>query len=186
MAREPYKKPIQVDNNTTKFIMACNELPALKDFSGGIERRFLIVSFDATFKGENMDTDLEEKLVAELPGIFNRVVEGYERLITQGRFTKLASSDEQVREYMNSHNSSYKFWEEAVETCKDNWISSLDLYRAYVDWCKPLSIKPVTETKFGMEIRKITGKTTTVKRIGSKIVKVREDIRIINDMQGDI
>jgi P4 family phage/plasmid primase-like protien len=185
MAREPYKKPIQVDRNTTKFIMACNELPALSDFSGGIERRFLIVSFDASFRGQKMDTNLDEKLYGELPGIFNRVIEGYERLITQNGFTRLDSSDELVREYMNSHNSAYKFWEESIENVKGKWVASNDLYRAYVEWCKPMSIRPVSSTKFGIELNKVTGKTSVVKRVNDRAIKIREDIRVISNAQGD-
>lgn len=180
MAREPYKKPIQVDNNTTKFIMACNELPALTDFSGGIERRFLIVSFDAVFKGKDQDPYLEEKLLEELPGIFNRIVEGYKRLIDQKGFTRLDSSDEQVREYMNSHNSAYQFYDESVEPSPGNCIPANDLFRAYVDWCKPMGIRPVTSNKFGAEIRKVTGKPSIQRKINNKNTKVREDVRIIS------
>lgn len=187
MAREPYKKPIQVDNNTTKFIMACNELPALNDFSGGIERRFLIVSFDATFMGRDADPFLDEKLESELPGIFNRVIEGYKRLIEQNGFTKLDSSDEHVREYMNSHNSAYKFYEECVGVAKGRTISANDIFRAYVEWCKPMSIKPVTENKFGRELNKFTGAKAYDKKIDGKVMKIRDDIRLltISNVQGD-
>lgn len=185
MAREPYKKPIQVENNTTKFIMACNELPALTDFSGGIERRFLIVSFDATFKGKDQDPYLEDKLTEELPGIFNRVVEGYKRLTDQKGFTKLDSSDEHVREYMNSHNSCHQFYDECVINAPGKTIACNDLFRAYVEWCKPMGIRPVSATKFGTEIRKETGKPSVVRLIDGRATKVREDVRIISRNEGE-
>jgi P4 family phage/plasmid primase-like protien len=184
MAREPYKKPIQVDNNTTKFIMACNELPALTDFSGGIERRFLIVSFDAVFKGAAVDPYLEEKLLEELPGIFNRVVEGYKRLIDQKGFTRLDSSDEHVKNYMNSHNSSYQFYDESVINAPGKWIECNDLFRAYVEWCKPMGIHPVTSNKFGVEIRKATKEHSISRLIDGKNKKVRENIKIISRNEG--
>ncbi len=181
MAREPYKKPIQVDNNTTKFIMACNELPSLNDFSGGIERRFLIVSFDAVFKGKDSDPYLEEKLLEELPGIFNRVVEGYKRLTDQKGFTKLDSSEEAVREYMNSHNSAFNFYEECVTQAPGRWVTGNDLFRAYVEWCKKMGIKSEGPARFGREMSKICSGPATSRWIDNKNQKIREDIRLIDN-----
>lgn len=185
MAREPYKKPIQIENNTTKFIMACNELPALNDFSGGIERRFLIVSFDNIFKGKDADPRLEEKLMGELSGIFNRVVEGYKRLIDQNGFTRLDSSDELVKEYLNSHNTCFNFYEECLVSVKGKSVTSNDLFRAYVEWCKGMGTRAVSDIKFAREITKITGIKPVQKKIDGKNIRIREDIRLINRSEGD-
>ncbi len=48
-----------------------------------------MIEFNRTFKGKECDPYLEDKLLKELPGIWNWAYEGYQRLLSNNfRFTK--------------------------------------------------------------------------------------------------
>jgi P4 family phage/plasmid primase-like protien len=186
MAREIYKKPVNVVSNRTKLIMACNELPDMTDFSDGFMRRLIIVPFDAKFSIENGNVDpyIEDKLFAELPGIFNRVIEAYHRLLDQKGFTASEIVKSTIKEYRDTQNTVYNWFNEEVEVHPDASIPTSNLYRGYVEWCKPMAIRPVTSTKFGSEIKRITGSKSVVKRIGTTTYRVLEGVRLITK-EGD-
>jgi P4 family phage/plasmid primase-like protien len=180
MAREIYKKPVNVVANRTKLIMACNELPEMTDFSEGFMRRLLIVPFDAKFSKElgNVDPQIEEKLFAELPGILNRIIEAYHRLLTQNGFSQSDIVTDTISEYKNVQNTVFNWFNEAVEVAENAFTGSSNLYRAYVEWCKPMAIRPVTSTKFGSEVKRITGKTSYAKRIDGRLCRGYEGIKV--------
>jgi len=62
-------------------------------------RRILVIEFPRTFSEEEMDRDLEGKLIGELSGIFNWALEGYKRLkkrdfkLTESRSMKRMKQD---------------------------------------------------------------------------------------------
>lgn len=193
MAREIYKKPVNVVSNRTKLIMACNELPDMTDFSEGFVRRLLIAPFDAKFSsrednqpGAIADTGLEEKLTSELSGIFNRIIEAYHRLQDQKGFTSSKIVKDAVKVYMDTQNTVFNWFHESVEFSweKVEWCESAsNMYRMYVDWCRPMAIKPVTTTKFGMEIGRLTARSsknakTEVKKIDGKSVRVWTNVKL--------
>lgn len=98
--RQIYKKPY-VMRNRAKLIFACNELPGSNDTSLGYFRRFLIVPFRATFSDArgNKDPFIEEKLVQELPGIFNRVMKAYQVLVKNRKFSESEITKNALAEY---------------------------------------------------------------------------------------
>lgn len=182
MAREIYKKPVNVVSNRTKLIMACNELPDMTDFSEGFLRRLMIVPFDATFSKDhgNVDPQIEEKLFGELSGIFNRVVEAYQRLTDKKGFTGSEIVVSTIKEYKDSQNTVGNFFSEnVIENRDERWFtSSSALYRAYVEWCKPMALRPVTTTKFGSELGRITKRKSLLKKIDGAPIRGFDFIKL--------
>lgn len=200
MAREIYKKPTNVVSNRTKLIMACNELPDMTDFSDGFIRRLIICPFDAKFtnsednKGEAIaDTRLEDKLSTELSGIFNRIIEAYHRLQAQNGFTSSKLVKQTIQTYMDSQNTVFNWFNEEVEYDYQNesWVvPASHMYRIYVDWCKPMSIKPVTTTKFGLEVGRLTAKSNKnarsfIKKIEGKPIRVWGGVKLLTNQNKD-
>lgn len=73
-------KDTYVFENNAKIVVLCNRLPKTKDYTEGFFRRLLIVPFDFKVSDENKDTMLDEKLEAELSGIFNLLKDSYFKL----------------------------------------------------------------------------------------------------------
>jgi putative DNA primase/helicase len=183
--------------------MACNELPDLNDFSGGLERRLIIVPFEASFHGSAMDPDLDAVLESELPGILNRVIESYQRLIAQNGFTKSQIVLDTVNQYKTLQNSVASWFTENVEIDSDlaepdvaytdnrkvsprGWYeTSTKIYQAYAEFCGNLRAKPVSPTKFGIEIRRLTGISSSVKKIEGRVIRVYEGIKFFDSAAAD-
>lgn len=184
-AREIYKKPVTVTSNRTKLIMACNELPDLNDFSDGLARRLIIVPFEASFKGSAADPKLEETLETELPGILNRVIEAYQRLILQNGFTESQIVKEAVEQYRTMQNSVATWLTENVQLAPGKYETSSKIYQIYAEFCKTLSARPVTQTKFGIEVRRLMGVTSNVKKIDGRVIRVYDGIKFYDSAGSD-
>ncbi len=101
-ARKLYHDGTMIENST-KFIFAGNEIPSTNDVSEGLFRRLVIVPFSAKFSQGPGDVDakaaditLLARIKAELPGVFNRVMEHYRNLKARGH---LITSDKAVIEH---------------------------------------------------------------------------------------
>lgn len=154
LAREPYGRPIQVESNRTKLIMACNELPEMSDFSGGFARRLLIVPFDATFTKKTADVKIEDKLTQELPGIFNKIIKSYQTLVANGRFTESEVVEKAVDEYRTSQNSLVSFIDsEMIFTDKDeDEVSCKEFFVEYIRYCRDVGIYAVSPNRAGRDL----------------------------------
>jgi len=80
-----------------RLFIISNELPALIDPSGALASRFIILPLTRSFYGEE-DTELTDKLIAELPGILNWALDGLDRLRARGRFIQPESGKERIQE----------------------------------------------------------------------------------------
>lgn len=127
---QPYSMRVR-----TKFMFACNELPRSKDTTTALYRRLLIVPFEAKFDRDSRDTGIRGKLDAELPGIFNLVLEGYKRLHAQRGFTHSEVMEAQVRDYQEDIDTVLSWKSEFVTVHakdSDKFVPTKKLYDAYV------------------------------------------------------
>lgn len=134
-----YVEPYEFQN-TAKIVMLCNELPRSLDATHGFFRKLLIVPFDALFSKKlgNRDNDLTNKLLAELPGIFNWAMEGYKRLIEQDGFTESVSGEEKLQEYKQEVSPFIAWFNENCEVSNDDKVeyNRQELYNHFTQWCQ--------------------------------------------------
>ena len=116
----------------TRLMVVTNKLPEFGDAT--LPTRFIVLRFTRSFFG-NEDTDLTDKLVAELPGILNWAIEGRRRLHERGRFEQPASGAEHVRQLGRLGGPVGRFVEECCRVGSQERVSVDDLYRAFRKWC---------------------------------------------------
>lgn len=87
----------------TRITIMSNEILRLGDASGALVGRMLALNFSQTFYGRE-DTQLEEKLRKELPGILNWALVGKRRLAERGRFVQPATGSELLQESHDINN----------------------------------------------------------------------------------
>lgn len=97
----------------TRFLIISNELPAFGDASGAIASRFILTTLTESFLGHE-DIGLEDKLIAELPGILNWALGGLERISRQ-RFTVPKSSAKAVAALQDLVSPMSKFVRECCD-----------------------------------------------------------------------
>lgn len=156
----------------TKLISACNEYFKSRDTTTGFLRRVCFVSFRAKYakspdpaKGENlMDETLEDRLLLELPGIFNWAYQGYKILRDQKDFTRTADAEELMHGFLTLTNPVVAFIE---ESCPRGRVSRKDLYIEYKRWANDAGHAPMSRTKF----------TQQFKQAGTQILNGLEEYR---------
>lgn len=137
-----------------RFVIFSNELPAFKDASGVIAKRFFILEMENSFLGKE-DRDLPKKLRAELPGILNWALRGLDRLLKRGRF-KMPGSSEAIVQYLEALASPVAaFVSEWGETGPQFEVDGNYLYEAYMKWCEEAGLKPLHKIVFGRDLRSI-------------------------------
>lgn len=132
-----FMKPFNY-RNKAKFIFACNKLPYTNDQSYGLFRRLLIVPFNATFNHDmgNVDVDLDEKLAAELPGIFNILMEHYEVLRRRKKFAEGPATRKALSEYMDQNDFYKPFFEEKLHVTgqQTDYVSADEMFQAFIQF----------------------------------------------------
>ena len=108
-ARLPYGQPFDM-TDYAKLMFNCNELPKNTEQTNAYYRRFLIVDFDQTIPEDEQDKELSKKIISsELSGIFNWVLLGLNRLLTQKGFTPCEAVNEARKQYELESDSVNQF-----------------------------------------------------------------------------
>lgn len=157
IVKQLYKQPYNIKNRC-KFMFACNELPKSRDATNAYLRRLLIVPFEVKFEGAADDKQLDKKLLGELPGIFNYVLEGYHRLKRQQEFTASRVAQLQLEEYRLEIDTVALWADAAIQVAAQPWESSVPvekLYSAYRGYTENQGAQPVPMIAFARALAKI-------------------------------
>ncbi len=130
-------------------ILLCNNAPTLSDLSHGMQRRLLVIPFDRTFKGSEVDRDLFPKIWAEeLPGVLNHALAGLRRLVDRGWSFEPPQSAHAAKEaWLIEANPVPAFVAAQCERQGSCWMS--ELYPAYTSWASANGItKPQQQGNF--------------------------------------
>ena len=142
-----------------KLFMACNELTRFNEANDGIYRRLTYIPFNQKFKLDGKinypeehigDASLSKKLVKELPGIFNWALEGYKRLVENGKFTIDEGGEKLKDEFKYLSDPMYNFIESGCldETIKRGELCYQSIYPIYQCWMRENGFKPVASNRF--------------------------------------
>lgn len=134
--RAPYGKSFQLEP-ICKVWWAMNNPPRVADTSEGFWRRVKVVPFRACFgrRGQVADVDLKDKLLAEMPGIFNWALEGLHDLESEG-WTACAQIEDATMAYRESNDVERAFIEACCVEGDGLQVGGKQLYTAYQEWCK--------------------------------------------------
>ncbi|MBQ3759178.1 MAG: toprim domain-containing protein [Synergistaceae bacterium] len=138
------------------MISACNEYIKSRDTTSGFLRRICFIDFPCKFEGKKADTELESKLKAELPGIFNWAYEGYKRLCEQKKFTETPEQLVMMDEFVQIMNPVAAFIRECL-TGRTGLTERSKLYEEYTAWCKGAGHEAQSRNKFMQNFRKTIG-----------------------------
>ena len=167
--------PIQVERKnekpfvfspTARIFAATNTLPPSKDSTHGLDRRLIVMPCNRTFRPKEMDRDLVDKLIAELPGIFVWALEGHARLKAQDKFTDVPSSIAAMEDFKVCRNSVSLFKRDCLElpglTDVDSGLSSKafrvpsqELYRLYKAYCSANTYQAFGAEGFGKKLNEL-------------------------------
>jgi len=134
-ARLPYGQPMIIENYA-KLIFNTNELPKDVEFNNAFFRRFTIIPFEVTIPEHEQNKTLHKEIISEeLPGVFNWVLDGLQRLLSQKGFSQSPSVDRALEEFRTESDTVKRFLdEEGYKPHAENKILLKDLYQEYKEF----------------------------------------------------
>ncbi len=137
-AEHKHKPPFSF-KPTAKMWFGTNHMPHTKDFSYGLLRRAIILTFNRRFEGKNKDVNLTQKLLVELSGILNLVLAAYAGVLLRGEFTDCPSSENAKLQWRKDEDHVTIF----IEDCcvLEGSTTSQAIYTSYGDWTQHNGIR---------------------------------------------
>lgn len=146
-------------NPRCKLLFATNGQLKSQDTSDGLLRRITILNFTQSFvdhpskpNERRRDTQLQDRLLKNLPAIFNWCLEGYLILRRTRDFTTMEDEEATKAEFMEASNPLITFFK---DTDLGGSISKKELYQLYSDWCENNGHKRGSSTYLYRGLRKL-------------------------------
>jgi putative DNA primase/helicase len=143
-----------------RFLITTNVLPAIRDASGTIATRYILLKLTQSFLGRE-DLTLREKLVPEMGGILNWALDGLDRLRKRGYFRLPASAKDSIRELEDAAEPVRAFLREWCDCHPNKRVNVKTLYRAYRAWAEEAGHKIAANNSFGRALKGQLPKLTT-------------------------
>jgi putative DNA primase/helicase len=137
---------------STRFVLISNELPRLRDASGALAGRLVILRFTHSFYGRE-DMALFDRLRPELPGILRWAIGGWERLRMRGRFTQPGSGRELLATMDELASPITAFLRDRCVVEPDARCPVAAIYESWRSWCQERGREAVgDEHSFGRDL----------------------------------
>lgn len=130
-----YRDP-QLIYPTARLVVGVNNTPDFRDETGAIWRRLYFIPYKKKIDRTEMVRNFADRFDEELPGIFNRAIEGLTRLRQQGHFTVAESGEAVRREEMHFQLAHAEFIVESLSSDEEGVLYTKELAGAYKAWCK--------------------------------------------------
>ncbi len=162
-------------NPYVKLLFSANDVPRMRDKTGAVLRRLVIIPFDATFnkKTEDYDPYIKYKLTQQQPiEYFIRLgVEGLKRIIENNGFTQSAKISKQLENYEEENNPIVAF----ISECERDEIENEptpEVYKRYTIFCAENCMQPMSNTIFTKQICKRLNLMVVDRRINNRKTRI--------------
>ena len=158
-----------------KLIFSANQIPRMKDRTGAVLRRMVIIPFNATFSKSDPDYDpyiawkLKDTEVMEY--LVKIGVQGLKRILENHGFTQSSRVDEEIKEYTEYNNPILLFLAETEAEDIINQETRL-VHSQYELFCNDNGFQSMGLATFTKEINRQIDCQSILKRINGKRVRV--------------
>lgn len=155
-------------SNYSKLMFSANSIPRIKDKTGAVQRRLVIVPFDARFTVDDPDFrpfikyELREQPVMEHLIVLG--LAGLKRLLDTRKFTEPPKVKTATEEYRQYNNPILGFIDEVGTDAIENEPTK-NVYRSYKEHCMANNFQPLSNVEFSRQICKELKMTTIKKKI---------------------
>lgn len=147
------------------LLFAANELPKIKDTTGAVQRRLLIIPFNADFS-DSIDIKMRDKLLRDecVEYFCSLAVCGLKRVFDNGKFTDCEAVNNELKRYHNDNRSIELRFLESLDDICGRYSDSV--YNDYVDFCRVNQARPISKIQFSREVCSIKNVRTTPRKGG--------------------
>lgn len=144
-------------NPYCKLLFSANNIPRIKDKSGAVIDRLVIIPFDAKFSKNDPDFDpyIKYKLIQEdaLEYMILLGVKGLKRVLENQSFTKSLKVEKSLKEYEETNNPILLFFNEISVIDIENEPTN-EVYKKYNEFCLANSFTPMSNIEFSKQVKK--------------------------------
>lgn len=133
---------------THKLFLCTNHKPIIRGTDNAIWRRIRLVPFSVTIPVEEVDPELKNKLLLELPGIFRWALQGCMEWQKNGLGCPV-EVEEATAEYKKEMDVLGDFLRDCIDEFPGAQTGASEIYRAYKDWCENGGEFCLSQKKFG-------------------------------------
>lgn len=142
-------------NNYAKMLFSANDMPRIKDKSGAVLNRLVIVPFNAKFLPTDPDFDPYIKYKLRQPECMQYLIQlgldGLKYILKYQRFTESEKVQKELQEYEEQNNPILLFFKEEVKI--ENEPTNL-VYRSYTEFCLANNFTPMSNIEFSKQVKK--------------------------------
>ena len=155
-----------------KLLFSANDIPRMKDKTGAVLRRLVIIPFNATFSKDDPDYDpfitwkLKDEMVMKY--LVRLGIEGLKRVLTNNAFSESEKVANELRDYEIQNNPIMLFLQERDISEIENQPSK-DVHKAYRVFCLENGYMEMTLSNFSKEINKRLGLIVKRVRVNGKL-----------------
>ena len=152
-----------------KLIFSANDIPKIRDKSGAVLSRLVIVPFNARFTKNDPDFDpyIKYKLIKREPMeyLIQIGIQGLKRILTNQRFTSSKKVEKAIADYEKGNNPILLYLEEDPKIANE---PTNKVYQGYYEFCMMNNFKPMSNIEFSKQIKKYCGLNIINKTIKGK------------------
>ena len=162
-------------NNYSKLLFSANAIPRIKDKSGAVIDRLIIVPFDARFSPNDPDFDPYIKYKLRKPESMEYLIriglEGLKRVLKNRKFTTSERVAKEIAEYEENNNPILLFFKEVeIDEIENN--TTKNVYAKYNEFCMANNFTPLSNVEFSRKVNKQFDFETAIKSIKGKKFRV--------------
>lgn len=160
-------------NNYSKFLFSANNIPRIKDKTGAVLRRLVIIPFEAVFSKNSPDfkpfIKYELQSAEAMEYLIKIGIEGLKRVIINRGFTTPNKVQSAIDEYEEINNPILGFFKECeAENFKIENEPTNKVYKRYQEYCVSNSLQPMSNIEFSRQISRSLKLKTVSRRINGK------------------
>ena len=162
-------------NPYVKLLFSANDMPRMRDKTGAVLRRLVMIPFNATFSKDDPDYDpfIKYKLIKaeSMEYLIQLGITGLKRVLTNNSFTESNKVQNTLNEYEEENNPVVAFINEVgTEDIFDH--STADVYKQYSVFCCENQLQAMSKIAFSKSINKRLNCITKSVRIGDKVIRM--------------
>lgn len=145
-------------NNYSKLLFSANNIPRIKDKSGAVISRLVIIPFNASFTKDDEGYDPYIKYKLRKPEAIEYLIqlglEGLKRVLENRAFTVSDKVQKELEEYEENNNPILLFFKEEPKIENE---STNSVYKKYSQFCTANSFTPMSNIEFSKQVKKRYG-----------------------------
>ena len=162
-------------NPYVKLLFSANDMPRMRDKTGAVLRRLVMIPFNATFTKDDADYDpfIKYKLITEdsIEYLIQLGIAGLKRVLHNNEFTVSKKVTNAITEYEEENNPIIAFINEVGADAIVNQPTT-DVYLRYSTFCSQSQLQALSKIAFSKSINKRLGTNTVSRRINGTVVRI--------------